>query len=319
MLTYTDIKAAHFRNIGKSDQLNDTTLLADFNYNLGNRYQLILANIASYINESPRTDSTAVGTQYYDYPPGIVSLDNISITIGSMQYTLSPIYNQASWNQLNSLQIQPSAIPQFYFPRKSDYGIWPKPNGIYTINFFTFDRDRNMAVEDYVTGTITLTNGDKTVEGTSTTFTSAMVGRFLTVTDTTVPGQGYWYRVASITNTTHLELDKIWASDTTAVAVTYRIGECPQIPDEAHILLPNGTASDYYGGMRNDQTNANIFDNLFWTGSRSNTSRDKNDKNISAGLIGLIKNYEDRDKNTLIYRLQRPMSPYWKVFATTIS
>jgi uncharacterized phage-associated protein len=83
--------------------------------------------------------------------------------------------------------------------------------------------------------------------------------------------------------------------------------------------LANGTAADYYGGLRNDQTNANIFDNLFWTGSRSNTSRDKNDKNISSGLIGLIKNYENRDKSNLVYKTSRPMSPYWKIWATTLS
>ena len=320
MLTYQDIKLAHFRNIGKSDQLNDATLLADFNYNLGNRYQLILANIASYINESPRTTSTVAAQQYYDYPPGIVSLDNISITIGSMQYTLSPIYDQATWNQFNALQIQPSAIPQFYFPRKSDYGIWPIPQAsTYTINYFTFDRDRNMAVDDYTGGTIILTNGDKTVAGTSTAFTSAMVGRFLTVTNTATPGQGYWYRVASVASPTSLELDKIWASDTTAVAVTYRIGECPQIPEEAHILLPDGTACDFFAGLRAAIDKSTWWENKFWAGSGNNNSRDKNDKNISSGLIGLIKNYEDRDKSTLIYKTQRPMSPYWKIFAQSLS
>ena len=370
--------------------------MADFNANLGSRYQLILANIASYINESPRTDTTVADTHYstgtalctngsatvtgtgttwtaamvgrffsitdttvsghnrlyiisafvsateitlsetwiaattvtstymiesptyYAYPPGIVSLDNISVTIGSFTYTLSPVYDLTTWNQLNAMQIQPTAIPQFYFPRKDDFGIWPIPTSAYKINFNTFDRDRNLLVADYTAGTALCTYGDATVVGTSTTWTAGMVGRWFTITDTTVPGRGYWYRIKSFTDATHIELSRPWVDSTIATS-TYIIGESPELPEEAHILLANGTAADYYGGMRNDQTTANIFDNLFWTGSRSNTSRDKNDKNISAGLIGLIKNYENRDKSNLVYRLQRPMSVYWKVFGTTLS
>ena len=395
-LTYSDILSRHFMNIGKYSQTSDVALSADFNSNLGTRYQLILANIASYINESPRTDTTvasskySTGTalctngdatvtgtdtvwtdamvgslfsitdntvaghgfwytvlsvtsptvleltqnwraattvtstysietpQYYAYPPGIISLDNIAVQIGNFKYTLSPIYDQATWNQLNAMQIQPTAIPQFYFPRKDDFGIWPVPTSAYTINYNTFDRDRNLSVADYTAGTALCTNSSTSVVGTSTTWTAGMVGRWFTITDTTVPGQGYWYRVAGFTDATHITLDRPWAAATIATS-TYRIGESPELPEEAHILLANGTAADYYGGLRNDQTNANIFDNLFWTGSRSNTSRDKDDKNISAGLIGLIKNYESRDKSVLINKLARPRSLYWKILGSTLS
>ena len=242
----------------------------------------------------------------------------MKITIGNFTYTLSPVYDQATWNQFNAMQIQPTSIPQLYFPRKDDFGIWPIPTGAYTITYYTFDRDRNMSVADYTTGTALCTIADATVIGTNTVWTDAMVGRWFTITDTTKPGQGYWYRVASVTSPTELELDRNW-NDATITTSTYRIGESPEIPEETHVLLANGTASDYYGGLRNDQTNANIFDNLFWTGSRSTTSRDKDDKNIAGGLIGLIKNYENRDKSHLIYKTQKPMSVYWKIMATTIS
>lgn len=316
--SYSDLLSQHFRNIGKASQTGDTTLLADFNANLGSRYQLILANIASYINQSSRTSSTVASTQYYDYPPGIVSLDNMKITIGSFSYTLSPIYDQATWNQLNTMTIQPTAIPQFYFPRKDDFGIWPIPTAVWTITYYTFDRDRNMSVADYSTGTALCTTASAAVVGTGTTWTSAMVGRWFTITDTTVAGQGYWYRVEAVTDATHLTLDRNWNASTIATS-THRIGESPEIPEETHILLADGTASDYYAGLRNDPKTANLWDSKFWTGSMSNTSRDKNDKNISAGLIGLIKNYENRDKSNLIYKMQRPMSPFWKVWATTLS
>jgi hypothetical protein len=317
-LTYTNILDTHFRNIGKAGQQTDTDLLADFNANLGTRYQLILANIASYINESARTATTVASTQYYSYPPGIISLDSISITIGSFKYTLSPIYDQTLWNQLNTMTIQPTAIPQFYFPRKDDFGIWPIPSDAWTINYTTFDRDRNLSVADYTTGTALCTTADATVVGTGTTWTDAMVGRWFSITDTTVRGQGYWYRVASVTDTTHLELDRNW-NNATILTSTYRIGESPELPEEAHVLLASGTASDYYAGVRNDIEKATYWNNIFWTGDGNNNIRDKDNKNVSSGLIGLIKNYENRDKSNMIYKTSTPLSPYFKVFATTLS
>ena len=317
-LTYTDLLNRHFRNIGKADQTSDATLLADFNANLGTRYQLILANLASYINESDGEDETVDGTQYYDYPPGIISLDGINIEIGDFTYTLTPIYNQALWDQLNAMEIQSTSIPQFYFPRKDDYGIWPIPTDAWTINFHKFDRDRNLSVADYTTGTALCTSGSAAVVGTSTTWTAAMVGRWFTITDTTKPGQGYWYRVATFTDATNITLDREWDADTIATS-TYKIGESPEIPEEAHVLLPDGTAADYYLGLRNAPDKAKAWDNKFWTGSMSDTSRDRNDKNISAGLIGLIKNYEDRDKSNLVHKVARPRSPYWKIWSTELS
>ncbi len=316
-LSYKDIKEAHLRNIGKSGS-SDTDILADFNYNLGQRYQFIFANLSSYINQEVDPISTVAAQQYYDYPPGLVTMDNVSITIGSITYTLSPIYDQVTWNQLNAMTIQPSAIPQFYFPRKADFGIWPIPQDAYTLNPYVFMRDRNLAVTDFTEGTITLTADDATVLGVLTTFTEAMVGRWLTVTDTTKPGQGYWYKIATFTDTTHLELERTWNSSTITGA-TYRIGETPQLPEEAHILLPDGTAADFYSGLRNDITKATWWNNKFFTGDGNNNSREVGGNKIRGGLIGIINRYEDRDQRHLIYKNTRPMSPYWKVWATVIS
>jgi len=305
------------RNIGKSGS-TDTDILNDFKYNLGQRYQLILSRLSSYINQEKQTATTVASQQYYGYPVGVVSLDNVSITIGSMTYTLSPIYDQITWNQFNALTFQPSAIPHFYFPRKDDFGIWPIPQAAYTINFYAFQRDRNLLVDDYTTGTATLTAGSAVLTGNSTTFTPAMVGRWFTVTDTATPGQGYWYRVSSYTSATELSLNMPWAGSN-ATTVAYRIGESPEIPEEAHILLPDGTAADFYSGMRNDVTKATWWNNKFFTGDGNNSNRKIGDNTIMGGLIGLVNKYEARDDRRLILKNNRPLSPYFKVWATTLS
>lgn len=316
--SYTDLLNAHFRNIGKAGQTTDVTLLADFQYSLGERYQTIMGTISSYINTDTQTASTVASQQYYYYPVGTVSVDSATITIGSMKYTLTPIYSQYSWNVLNALAIQPTAIPQFIFPRKDDFGVWPIPTDVYTITFNRFFRDRNLLVDDYTTGTITATSGSATITGSGTTFTSAMIGRWFTVTDTAARGQGYWYRVGSYTSATSIALETTWAGST-AAALTFRIGETPEIPEEGHAILPYGTAADYYMGLRAAPEKALPFDNMFWTGSFNNSSRDIDDKNISGGLIGMLRKYEDRDRDNIVERRPVIIPSSYKIFAETIT
>ena len=318
LLTYTALKEAHFRNIGKAGQFADTNLLADFQFNLGTRYQMVMASLSSYINQDTLTALTVASQQYYYYPVGTVGIDSATITIGSVKYTLTPIYDQHTWNTINAMALQPSAIPQFIFARKNDFGIWPIPTDVYTITFQRFFRDRNLLVDDYEVGTCIVTNDDATVTGTGTTFTAAMVGRWFSVSQTSTPGQGYWYRVASVTDTTHLELDTLWAA-ASASTVTYTIGEAPEIPAEGHTILVDGTTADFYSGIRNSATNAIRFDNKFWTGTFTNASRELDDKNITAGLIGMIRRYEDRDRDIIVYRQPSIISPQNKIFSQTIS
>lgn len=249
----------------------------------------------------------------------MVSIDAVTITIGSVQYPLSPIYDQRAWNLLNALQIQPTAIPQFYFARRDDFGIWPIPQSAdYTITFNDFIRDRNLSIEDYTTGTVTVTAGSTTLTGASTTFTPAMVGRWFTCNDPTVAGQGYWYRVATYSSSTVLVLEEAWQGST-ASGATYRIGQTPELPEESHILLADGATAAFYAGLRNDNPSATWFDNKFWTGSGVNSSRDITDSKVNSGLIGLVNRYASRSKKRLIMKQPQPYLPQYKTWSSTIS
>jgi hypothetical protein len=316
-LTYTTIKEQYLRSIGKAGS-TDANILADFQLNLGQRYQLALAKMRDYLTQVPKTASTVASQQYYHYPAGVVMIDACSILIGSVRYPLTTLYSQHTWDTLNAIQIQPSAIPQFIYPRRDDFGIWPIPQGVYTIEFKYFQRDRNLLVEDYTTGTIALTNASTTVTGTGTTFTSAMAGRWLTVTDTTKPGQGYWYRITTYNNATSLTLENGWEG-TTNSGMSYKIGECPEIPDEGHILLVDGPIADYYAGLQSAPEKATWFNNRFWTGDGNNNSRDEDDEYIAGGLIGLINRYKSRDDRHLIRGQPRISPAQYKVFATSLS
>ena len=72
-------------------------------------------------------------------------------------------------------------------------------------------------VAPYETGTVTVTNNSKTVTGSGTTFTTAMVGRKIRVA-----GQNAYYRIASYVSGTEITLENIFQGDT-ASAQTYSI------------------------------------------------------------------------------------------------
>jgi hypothetical protein len=316
--TYTDLKNKFLYNIGKAGS-SDTSIIADFQMNLAQRYQLIFGVFKNYQTQQPKTASTVASQQYYHYPNGVQSIDSVYITIGSVKYPLTPIYSEANWDVLNAIQIQPSAIPQFIFPRRDDFGVWPIPQDTYTITFMFYQRDRNLLVEDETTGTVTCESGSTTVTGTSTSFTPGMVGRWFSITDTSVPGHSVWFRIASYTSTTSLELENAWQDIDIGSAVTYKIGESPEIPEEGHIILVDGVTADFYSGMRSDITKATWFNNKFWTGDGNNPNRDMGNDKILGGLIGLANRYADRDSSAIINRGIKTYPPAYKVFATTIS
>lgn len=292
--------------------------MTDFQYSLGNRYQMMMGTLSSYINQDTAEDYTVNEQQFYKLPVATVGFDSATVTIGSVKYTLQPIYSQTTWNYLNSLVVIPTSLPQFIFIRASDYGIWPTPTGAYLIEFNRFFRDRNLMIEDYSDGTISVTADDATVTGSGTTFTAAMVGRWFTVTDLTSPGQGYWYRVSSVTDSTRLELEQAWNSSSGS-ALTYRIGETPLVPEEGHVSLAMGATADFYLGLRNDTGNATWFDNMYWTGSGMNTSRDIDDKNVTGGLIGILRKYADRDRDNIIHRQPGIINPSYVLWGQVIT
>lgn len=299
-LTYTDLKSQYLRNIGQVGS-TDSSILADFNINLAQRYQVVLAKLHDYMTQNQKTTTTVINQQYYHYPVGITRIESVVVTIGSINYPTTFVNSQWQWDWLNSFQVQPTAIPQFIFPRRSDFGIYPKPQDTYTLTFNYNYRDRSLSVEDYTAGTVTVTNGSQTVTGSGTTFTSAMANRWLQITDTTNTGQGYWYRVISVESATSLTLETAY-DGASGASLTYRIGECPEFPDEGHIILADGATADFYSGIRHDINTATWFNNKFWTGDGQNSSREEGKNTIKGGLIGLADMYTDRNQERVIDR-----------------
>lgn len=317
-LTFSDLKSQYLRNIGM-DGSTDSAILADFTANLGNRYQMILSRMKDYVTQKDITQETVAAQQYYNYPEGLVNIEGTVVQIGGVHYPMTVVNSQWQWNWLNALQVQPTAIPQFIFPRQSDYGIYPIPQtSDYPITFSYHYRDRNLNIDDYTTGTVTVTNGSTLVTGAGATFTAAMAGRWLEVTDPANTGQGYFYYITAVPTSATLTLQNTYEG-ASAGSLAYRIGQTPNIPEEGHITLVDGATADFYSGIRHDIETATWYNNKFYTGDGQNASRDYGLSTITGGLIGLYNNYTDRNTERVIDRKKKVYPFLDQVWGLTLS
>lgn len=303
MLTRTDIKNQFLRNIG-ADSSTDSAILADFNSNLGQRYQMVLARMKDYMTQKTVSSTTVAAQQYYHYPQGVRNIESVVVTVGTVKYPTTVVNAQWQWDWLNAIQVQPTAIPQFILPRRDDFGIYPIPQTAYTITFNYHYRDRGLTIDDYTSGTAEVTNGSTAVTITNGTMVNDMAGRFFEITDTTNTGHGYMYRISAVPTAGTLTLENGYEG-LTGATLTYRIGQVPEFPEEGHIILVDGVTADFYSGIRHDVTTATWFNNKFWTGDGQNPSREMGDNTITGGLIGLYNQYADRNSERIIDRNKR--------------
>jgi len=99
-------------------------------------------------------------------------------------------------------------------------------------------------MKEYTTGTVAMTNGDATVTGTGTAFTTNVsAGDWYRVDADGTGSSSVWYEVSSVTDATHLELTSTYAG-TTVSGKAYTISEEPNLPPVFHPLIIYKTALD---------------------------------------------------------------------------
>jgi len=190
--------------------------------------------------ERLRTLTTVAATQFYNLPYDCEQVREIAVIVSSKRYTprMSPDRNH--WDKLNQSVIS-SDIPQFWFTFAGQLGIWPTPvSSGNTINVTQKTKVIDLGIADYTTGSIvSIANGAMAVIGTGTSWTAQMVGRYIRITlsDTANTGDGQWYEISAVADTTHLTLVRAYGG-TSIVAGTapYNIGQMPLLPEAYHDL-----------------------------------------------------------------------------------
>lgn len=297
-MTFTTLYELAQKYAGNDTSSASTTF---FKQRINMRAEEVLSKLPSYLSEITRTFSTVASQQYYHYPPNFKEIESLQITIGSVNYPLKPIHSNKEWVDLNAIDIQPSAIPQYYFKRQRDFGIWPIPQDAYTGTLEYSIRAGGMTKTDYETGTVTVVENDETVEGSGTTWTggNAAFDMWFSLADSNGESKGSWYRISSVTDADTLELESVF-EETGAATQNYIIGESPELPEDLHELLAIGATADYYAGFRQSLSKAQAWENKFYTGDFNNSSRKA--ENVKGGLIDAIRRYENRNDSQLVQR-----------------
>lgn len=266
------------------------TMLTNFKFLLNLGYKDILQIFTGEETEDVRTTSTQTGIRAIKLAPNYIRMHSVTATIGSQIHTLVEEESQERFNERLYLN-RTSTRPEVYFLRPR-FGVGgtellldPIPSGTsttITINYAANARD--LSQDSYITGTITATNGSTTITGNGTTFTSAMVGRYFNVTDTTGLGDGNWYRITGFTSTTAMTIENKY-DGATVTGKTYTISEIFSLPEEAHMLPIYYTMMHYYLGYRQDKDEKRL---ALW------------ETRYKAGLTALEKRYKKKGKNAVL-------------------
>lgn len=152
------------------------------------------------------------------------------------------IFDSGAWDSILARLLGESDVPFFCYQRGQRLYIQPIPD---TAGNRVIMRGRlkirDINIADYSTGTVTaIANGATTVTGSGTTWTTSMAGRYIRITETDAAGggDGYWYEIASVTNSTTIVLKKPYEGTTIAAgSAAYTIGLITYEP-EAYQMAP---------------------------------------------------------------------------------
>jgi len=201
--------------------------------NLG--YKIVLGELGRDITSKTKTAVTIAQQQFYQLPNDYVKMKAIKITVGSTTYPLIEEEAQEMWDIMN-MTAQYGDIPSRYFIRNSfgyggsEVGIFPIPSSADNVITLIYEgSDKDLSQSAYTTGNVAVTNGSATINGSGTTFTKGMVGRYFNITD--ADGDGMWYKIASFTSAGVITLENVYEGETDSSA-NYKIAEAFGFPED---------------------------------------------------------------------------------------
>lgn len=211
-----------------------------------------------------RTALTEASTAFVDYPYDVDLIESVYVTVGSTRYTPKPAPSRRFWDRLNETS-HSSDTPEYWFPYNGQIGLYPQPSSAgNTISLNSRVRVVDLESSDYTTGTIkTATNGDETIVGNGTSWTSSMAGRWIKIDvgDTADSGDGVWYEISSVTDGTNLKLVRLYGGTSISSATQeYTMGQMPLLPEAYHPMIEKYAAFRYWA--KENQARANTFKSM---------------------------------------------------------
>jgi len=281
--TFTKLRnlTASYCNVNTSD----TTAMAVIDNNINDSIRTICNLQGGKLRflEATKDMTTVSGQESYQIPNGFRKLIDMYIYSGTgvssdVIYSPEMVFDPTKWKLIKQMRMGSQDVPYFVYVENTKYNIAPIPAT--TGNKITL-RGRlevnDLSIADYTTGTITsIANGATAVVGSGTTWTTDMVGRYIQITQTTAAngGDGFWYKIAEVTDTTHLTLEKPYEGRAiTAGSAAYTIGQASVVPSAYDIgIVYRATA--LYWQNQGDLVRAKTYWMMYDGGMEAGYSKD---------------------------------------------
>jgi hypothetical protein len=160
---------------------------------------------------------------------------------------------------------------------------------------------------------VSIANNGTAVVGSGTTWNASMVGSYLQISETTTDngGDGFWYEISAVVDTTHLTLTKPYEGTAiVAGSATYIIGQTSVIPDAYDVgIVYRATA--LYWQNQNDLVRSKMYWLMYDGGNEAGYST------VYGGLIGqMLANEGETEEGAYVRpfnrdRLSNPQAPYY--------
>jgi hypothetical protein len=224
-LTFTDLQTICKEISGVTDMGSVLRFRRDINTG-ATRF---LAKLGREYNRKSRYTDVKANQQYYQIMEDGHKLKEIIVSNSGWANPLEQVADEHAWREMNAISI--AGTPTHYFIKGYDeVGLYPTPSYTLTngIELVYSPRHVEMTQEDYLTGTISVTNGSQTIVGTGVTFTANMKGQWFQTTDGTDEN---WYRISAFVDAATLTLENYYLG-TTGNTKAYRIGQVADLPEE---------------------------------------------------------------------------------------
>ena len=209
---------------------------------------------------------TVSGTQFYNLPPQVKKLINVTIMVGNVLWQPKECPSKEYWDYLNTITFNQD-YPSYFFVWNGKVGIFPTPSSssnVMTLNYKTRITDLSMA-DVTCSANIAITTNTTTVTATGATFLKWMEGQWIRVAHSATDaanGDNQWYQIDTVTSTTVLVLKNPYTGSTVSGA-TATIGEVSILPEDYQDLPLYRMGVIYYTTRFPDQVRANQYQKLW--------------------------------------------------------
>jgi len=201
--------------------------------------------------------------------------------VGNIRYTLTETPNRQFWDSINFVPYT-SDIPQFYYIFNKQLYIFPTPASSANVITLVYKcRIRDLSQADYTAGNVTVTTLTSAITGSGTSWTSDMVGRWISITQP--DGDGQWYEIATVPTATSLTLVNQYQGATISVAKPYTIGEMSLVPEDYQDLSLYRALEIYYTSRVPDPTRAQTYAKM-WDDGRDALDEEFGSKSWSVAI-----------------------------------